>query len=340
MLDSTNFSLEWWWILFALPLPWLYRLIRSAHEQTSPALKAPIYQALLAGTSQSNSGQKSRLSFLLLNMIWLGCLLAAARPTWIGDPVELPTTGRDLMMAVDISGSMQTEDMEINGQYVQRITAIKAIVGDFVTRREGDKLGLILFGSEPYLQAPLTFDHPALYQLLQEAEIGFAGNGTAIGSAIGLGVKHLHERPVEERVLILLTDGANTAGTLDPLQAADAAAKFKVKIYTIGVGAESMIQRGFFRDTKVNPSADLDEKTLQNIADKTGGMYFRARNIQELGNIYQELDRLEPTEQDAETLRPIKSLFYWPLSLALFASLLLFIQRAFGQGNKMGGRHA
>jgi Ca-activated chloride channel family protein len=197
------------------------------------------------------------------------------------------------------------------------------VVGDFVIERQGDRLGLILFGEKAYLQTPLTFDRKTMQTLLYEAQLGFAGNGTAIGDAIGLSVKRLQERPENHRVVILLTDGANNAGELDPLKAAELASRAKVKIYTIGIGAEAMETRSLFGTRVTNPSADLDESTLKGIADATRGKFFRARNPQELAEIYQELNRLEPIEQDAETIRPIAALYQWPLGLAFALSLLV-----------------
>jgi Ca-activated chloride channel family protein len=236
----------------------------------------------------------------------------------------MPTNGRDILLAVDISGSMQQEDMEINGREVNRLVAVKAVVGDFVVKREGDRLGLILFGEKAYLQTPLTFDRKTMQTLLNEAQLGFAGsNGTAIGDAIGLAVKRLQDRPENHRVVILLTDGANNAGELEPMEAADLARRAKVKIYTVGIGAEIQETWGLFGKRITNPSADLDETALQGIADATGGQFFRARDPQELAAIYAELNRLEAIEQEAETIRPVATLFHWPLGLAFILSLIL-----------------
>jgi Ca-activated chloride channel family protein len=237
------------------------------------------------------------------------------------------------LLAVDISGSMEREDMQLNGRMVNRLVAVKEVVGDFVIERQGDRLGLILFGAKAYLQTPLTFDRKTMQTLLYEAQLGFAGNGTAIGDAIGLSVKRLQERPENHRVVILLTDGANNAGELDPLKAAELASRAKVKIYTIGIGAEVMESRSIFGSRITNPSADLDEKTLTGIAQATGGKFFRARNPQELSAIYSELNRLEPIEQDAETIRPIAALYHWPLALAFALSLLLALINRRGQSN-------
>lgn len=317
-------TLEWPWLLLLFPLPLLYRWWRRRAETQSPALMAPAYYALAAESQMQRRRDGAQwLPLILLIAAWSGALLAAARPTWIGDPVTLPSTGRDLLMAVDISGSMKQTDMELEGETVDRLTAVKAVVSEFVERRRGDRLGLILFGSQPYLQTPLTFDRQTMNTLLGEAQIGFAGDRTAIGDAIGLAVKRLRSRPENHRVLILLTDGANSAGEVEPQEATDIAIHEGITIYTIGIGADVMLQRSFFGTRRIDPSRDLDEATLIDIADKTGGRYFRARNPDELEQIYQQLDRLEPVDQEAETLRPTKALFYWPLGVALACSLLL-----------------
>ncbi|MFV8782440.1 vWA domain-containing protein [Microbulbifer sp. SA54] len=311
------------WVFVLLPLPLLVRWLLPRSEPLSSALKVPYYRQLprAKGSSPAN-----RLNLLLLWLIWTLLVVAAARPQWFGEPITQTSSARDLLIAVDISGSMETPDMILNGNPAMRITAVKQVVGDFVLRRKGDRLGLVLFGTRAYLQAPLTFDRATVDTLLNEAQIGFAGQGTAIGDAIGLSVKRLTQRPAEQRVLILLTDGANTAGEVSPLKAAELAKQAGVTVYTIGVGAEEMVQPGLlgsrFGARRVNPSRDLDSETLQAIADKTGGQYFRAHNPQELASIYTELDRLEPVEQDAETYRPLKSLYIWPLAVALLLAAL------------------
>lgn len=312
-------SLLWPWALALAPLPLLYRYWRQPINQTINALRAP---AMLAISEPQNSQFKSvswlkNLLKILLGLCWLCTLLALSRPQWIGDPVALPTSGRDLLLAVDISPSMRQRDMRMGGQALNRLDAVKSVVGDFVTKREGDRLGLVLFGEQAYLQTPLTFDRKTLQTLLYEAQLGFAGsNGTAIGDAIGLAVKRLQDRPESLRVVILLTDGANNAGALEPLKAAQLANRAKVKIYTIGVGA-----RG---------ANGLDENALAEVAKITGGKFFRARNPKELEAIYQELNRLEPVDQDAETIRPTISLYHWPLGIAFVLSLLIAIVRQRG----------
>ena len=213
------------------------------------------------------------------------------------------------MLAVDISGSMDEKDMLLNNQKATRLALVKQVIGEFVERRQGDRLGLILFGTQAYLQVPLTFDRKTVQTLLDETPIAIAGEKTAIGDAIGLTVKRLRKRPENSRVLVLLTDGVNNAGEMKPLQAAELAVREGIKIYTIGVGADQQVIRGLFFNQTRNPS-NLDEENLTRIAETTGGHYYRARDQKELEQIYAELDRLEPVEQERETYRPVKALYY------------------------------
>ena len=319
-------SFVWPWFYLILPLPFLYRKLRRSANSESPYLESTILLSIAETQNRLvSSTSQRRLLILLLIIAWLSLVTAIARPVNIGDPVALPTTGRDILLAVDISGSMEREDMIINGRQVNRLYAVKSVVSEFVNTREGDRLGLILFGERAYLQTPLTFDTKTLQDLLIEAQIGFAGNGTAIGDAIGLSVKKLKERPDSNRVLILLTDGSNTAGVLSPSEASDIAKKAKVKIYTIGIGDGRQRNQVLFGQTLVNQNNDLDERTLTAIADLTGGKYFRARDPRELRSIYDQLNKLEPIDQDEELLRPITSLFHWPLALFLTCSLLIIL---------------
>ena len=323
------FELHWPWMLTLIPVPLLvWKFAPAAPEQRQGALWIPFYDSLQAiGLGSASNRRNPNVRIILMSLIWLGLVLAAARPQWIGEPLSLPTSGRDLALAVDLSGSMQVEDMTLKGEAVDRLTVTKDVVNDFIQRRQGDRLGLILFGSQAYLQTPLTYDLETVKQLLDESVIGLAGKYTAIGDAIGLSVKHLRQRPAESRVLILLTDGANTTGEISPLQAARLAEQEKIKIYTIGIGADEMIQPGFFGSAfgarKVNPSADLDEKTLTEIAGMTGGKYFRARNREQLVNIYADIDQLEPVAQEDRAFRPTRSLYFWPLGSALLLSFIL-----------------
>lgn len=330
MPDWSALTVLWPATLLLLPLPLLIRWILPA---TSSALSLPVpffrqLSALQQQGMESSTPVRKTSRALLLWLMWLLLLLASARPVWIGEPVALPVSGRDLMLAVDISGSMEQTDMELNGRAVTRLLAVKKVLNDFLSRRGGDRVGLILFGSQAYLQAPLSFDLKTIETLLMESEIGLAGKSTAIGDAIGLGIKRLRKRPDDQRVLILLTDGANTAGAIEPLKAAELAQMEQLKIYTIGVGATEMTVRGLFGSRRINPSADLDESTLTAIAEQTGGRYFRARNTAELDEIYRLIDELEPVEQDGEFWRPQRSLLHWPLIGVLLCSLLLMLQRS------------
>jgi len=313
----------WPYAALFLPLPLLISLLLPKAENKEPALQVPFFAAasVYDGTTTA-SASRSFLRRLVMVLIWLALVLAATRPQWIGEPINLPTSGRDLLLAVDISGSMGTEDMKLRGNMTTRLAVVKDVVGDFVERRKGDRLGLILFGTRAYLQTPLTFDRKTVRTLLTETPLGIAGGKTAIGDAIGLAVKRLQKRPAENRVLILLTDGVNNVGEVDPTQAARLAAQEGIRIYTIGFGAEEMTVPGFLFNRTVNPSAELDVETLTQIAETTDGLFQRARSSEELTQIYEALDELEPIEQEAETYRPIRSLYWYPLAFALSMSLL------------------
>ncbi len=318
--------------LLLLPLPWVVWRFSRARRAESDAVFVPFYaSANRALGSQRSDSQSSGFAKALLIAIWCLTCLATSQPVYIGEPISLQSSGRDLLLAVDISGSMEEQDMVIEDRPVRRIDAVKAVLNEFIERRAGDRLGLVLFGSQAYLQAPLSYDRRTVQQLLIEAELGFAGKQTAIGDAIGLAVKRLQARPADERVMILLTDGANTAGEVQPLQAAQLAAELDVKIYTIGMGADRMVVPGIFGSSfgarTVNPSRDLDEATLLSIAESTGGQYFRARNIVELQRIYAEVDALEPTPDDEATYRPQQTYFHWPLGMAWSLAVLLALYR-------------
>ncbi len=319
----------WPWLLALAPLPLLVRWLMPPADSVGGALQVPDPAAFGGATSNTLGGAPRRLlPLVVLWLTWLLLLCAAARPQWTGEPVETGVTGRDLMIAVDISGSMKTEDMTLGNRTATRLQVVKAVLADFVERRAGDRIGLILFGSNAYVQAPLTFDRHTVMRLLTEAPIGIAGGKTAIGDAIGLAVKRLRERPATNRVLILLTDGSNNMGEVEPRRAAELAAAEGVRIHTIGVGADEMRLPGFFGLGRlVNPASDLDEDTLRAIADATGGRYFRARDTGSLVEIYAEIDAMEPVDQEAETVRPVRSLFHWPLGAALLLSLWLAAQR-------------
>ncbi|WP_026375474.1 vWA domain-containing protein [Aestuariibacter salexigens] len=315
------FEFVWWWALLALPLPLLALLLPAKQRGDTAALRVPSLTPEL--TSVKRKRGRSRLNLILAVIAWLALVLAAARPQWLGEPISIPSEGRDLMIAVDLSGSMKIDDMEVNGRQVNRLVMIKSVLADFIQRRVGDRLGLILFADTAYLQAPLTYDRDTVEQLLNEAVIGLVGEQTAIGDAIGLSIKRFEQHDNSNRVLILLTDGQNTAGNITPEQAKELAVNNDVTVYTIGVGADSMLMQSFFGQRVVNPSQELDEQMLTDIATSTGGQYFRARDAQSLEQIYLTLDELEPIARETRQMRPLQALFYYPLGLAL--ALTVFI---------------
>lgn len=322
-------SFQWPWLFLLLPLPLLVRLLwRPAPAVEEAALRVPdLGPFALGGAPRLTAVRGRRLLWWLALPAWLLLVSAAARPVWYGQPLELPVSGRDLMLAVDLSGSMSTKDYMLHGEAVSRLTAVKQIAGDFIRRRVGDRIGLILFGTRAYVQAPLTFDRKTVDTLLQQAAIGLAGQQTAIGDAIGLAVKELRRNPHGNKVLILLTDGANDAGAVDPLEAAKLAAKEGMTIYTIGIGAKSMLVPSIFGMQRINPSQDLDQSALRAIAKATGGRYFRGSDSAKLDQIYGIIDQLQPIDRQQQTFRPQRSLFAWPLGLALLlAATLLWLQ--------------
>ncbi|WP_437881129.1 vWA domain-containing protein [Pseudomonas sp. LRF_L74] len=326
------FEFAWPWIFLLAPLPWLLRQILPSADSGEAALKVSFLNELegLSGRrARANlSAWRQQVPFLLL---WLLLLTAAARPQWVGEPLPLPTSGRDLLLAVDVSGSMSYADMRWNDKPTSRLELVRNLFGDFVEGRHGDRVGLILFGSRAYLQSPLTFDRRTVRAWLDEAVINIAGPQTAIGDAIGLAVKRLRERPADSRVLVLITDGANNAGEIDPLTAARLAAEEHVRIYTIGIGADPQ-KSGVMGMLGLNPGVDLDEPTLTAIAEQTGGSYFRARSGDELKDIESTLDQLEPALQNPTNSRPAQALYSWPLAVALLLSLLLVARQVWPHG--------
>jgi len=317
----------WPWVFVLAPLPMIVRwLMPPAPAATPSALKLPFFHELQSPGRGPRTTSRSRVYRVAAWLVWLLLLLAAARPQWLGEPVTLPLSGRDLMLAVDVSGSMQQEDYRLGGRPVNRLDVVKAVAGRFIERRDADRLGLILFGSRAYLQTPLTYDRQTVRTMLQETVIGLAGRETAIGDAIALAIKRLREQPQDNRVLIILTDGSNTAGNIAPLEAAKLAAQIGVRIYTIGIGGGPAGIRTPF-GTLAQPGTDLDPVTLQAIAVETGGRYFQATDTQQLEGVYEELDRLEPSVRDERSYRPMQSLFVWPAAIALLLSLVLALQQ-------------
>ncbi|WP_299022321.1 VWA domain-containing protein [uncultured Photobacterium sp.] len=316
------FEFSWLWAWLLLPLPLLiYRFSKPVVQPA--AIRLP---KLPDGIGMQQPDTRWRK--VIMAIAWLALLTALARPIWYGDPVEINPEHRDMLLAVDLSGSMSIEDMVTSGgQKIDRLTAVKQVLNDFIAKRQGDRLGLVLFANHGYLQTPLTFDRNTVQQQLKRTVLGLIGQSTAIGEGLGIASKTFIDSDAPQRVIILLSDGANTAGVIDPLEAAELAAKSNVTIYTVGVGAEEMQQRTFFSTRTVNPSQDLDEKMLTKIAEMTGGQYFRARNPQELKNIYQLIDQMEPINTAQQTWRPRQELFRYPLAITLFLSMVLVLLR-------------
>ena len=341
-------TLAWPWMLLLLPLPFVLRaLLPEAHQVQEAGLRVPSFSGFSMLGDRSRSETLLNWRFWVATFAWILLVIAAARPERIGDELDVPVSGRNLMLAVDLSGSMDQKDFELAGRRVDRLTATKAVATDFIGRREGDRIGLILFGERAYLQVPLTLDRETVKILLMEAFIGLAGEKTAIGDAITLAVKRIHDQEESpgEQVLVLLTDGANTAGEVDPLKAAELAAQVGLRIYTIGIGAEQLEVASIIGGRRrVNPSADLDEETLTGIAELTGGRYFRATDTATLQDIYRLVDELEPVEEPEAGFRPVKSLYYLPLAGAfVLASLMTLasLMQALWLNRKSGvARHA
>lgn len=320
-------TLAWPWVLVLVLLPLIVKWRKPGGQSVdAPVLPVGHWLSDLPGVSRRGNAVPLWQQ-LLLFLMWTLLVIALARPQHVGEQVQMPVSGRDLMLVVDISPSMDEQDMVIQGRSINRLQAVKRVLDDFISRRQGDRLGLILFGTEPYVQAPLTFDLETVRTLMREAGLGMAGRATAIGDAVGLATKRLRDRPQDQRVVVLLTDGANTAGEITPDKATEIAAAASIRLYTIGIGAESMVQRGLLGSRRVNPSRDLDENLLTRMAQQTGGEYFRARSLPELELIYESIDQLEPIELEGKFYRPVTELYVWPAGLAVLMWLVLFLVR-------------
>lgn len=315
-----HFDWPWMFLLILVPL-FIYTLLPRAHVKPSEAVWLPFYHSLRTRNEIALSAWRWRQWLMLL--IWSLLTLASARPVLIGSPIITQHVGRAIMLALDLSGSMQLPDMIGKAKRHTRLQAVKTVATAFINQREGDKLGLILFGSRAYLQAPLTFDHHTVQTLLNDATIGLAGQRTAIGDAIGLAIKRLQHQPKAARVLVLLTDGVNNAGHVLPLEAAKQAKAQGIKIYTVGIGADHASFIGPFGGSMILPSSDLDIQTLKTISESTGGLFFRASDVNSLMTAYKTINHLEPIAKQQTLYHPMTPLYPWPLGLALLLSFLL-----------------
>lgn len=319
----------WPYAFALLPLPMIVRYLpRPIPQSAAGALRVPFFSSLgQAAQSGSRMSLRQWLNLTVAALIWLLLVVTLARPAMVGPQTALPAEGRDIMMAIDLSGSMGREDFSLNGRISTRLEVVKEAADDFISRRVGDRIGLVLFSDRAYLQAPLTFDRIVVSDLLDDAEVGLTGTETAIGDAIAIAVKRLKDRPASQRVLVLLTDGASNAGVMQPLRSAELARQLGVRIYTIGVGAERMTVNTGFGRRIVNPSKDLDEETLSELATMTGGLYFRATDLGGLAGIYREIDRIEPIADAPQYARRSVALYFWPLGAALVVTALLVLGR-------------
>lgn len=303
-------QLDYPWLLILLPLPWLaYRYLPDYREARS-AVRVPFFGAMsrAVGQAPSQAGTRSNRWQLLLNLlVWTLLLMAASRPVFVEKPIERQQPVRDLMLAIDISQSMETTDFtDANGQKINRLAAVKEVVHGFIDKRKDDRIGLIVFGTGAYPQAPLTLDHASLSLLLDDTGIGMAGPNTAIGDAIGLSLKLLDQAREQEKVLILLTDGNDTSSAITPDHAAAMAAAKGVVIHTIGIG-----------DPNAEGEAKVNLQGLQEIAQATGGRFFRAEDRNALDQVYSTLDKLTAHQVKTLSHQPKRDLFWWPLGAAM-----------------------
>ncbi len=319
-----GFAWPWW--LLMLPLPWLVRWLLPPARSHSDALRVP-YGERLQFLAAHRPGPAPRGGLLLIwpSIAWVLLCIAAARPQQLGEVVQPPQAGRDLMLALDLSGSMDQPDMTLGNSPVSRLTAAKAVIADFLERRSGDRVGLIAFGDRAYALTPLTRDLNTVREQLDATVVGLTGRETAIGDAIGLAAKRLQQQPTEHRVLILLTDGVNTAGSLDPVKAAELARDVGVRIYTIALGSDGskLSLFGIAIPLPGGGGDSIDETGLRKIAAITGGRSFRARDSDELAGIYVAIDRLEPIKRPGQRLRPRIERYPLPLTLSFGCVLIL-----------------
>lgn len=307
---------DWWWALLLLPAPLVVRRLLPAARDVDVALTVPLLNHYRFDRS-SIGKSTSRMARICLWILWICLVIAASKPFWLGEPQTRTVSGRDLMLALDISGSMSEADMTINSKAASRIEVLKIVVDKFIKRREGDRLGLILFGTNAYTYVPLTFDLDTLSRLIADISTGLAGRHTAIGDAVGLAVKTMRQQEARHKVLVLVTDGSNTAGFENPIIAAQAARQQGLTIYTIGVGTDAETLGLIYGQRNIPTGVALNERVLGRIADVTGGEYFRATNTAALEKIYLALDKLEPVEYQYQSHRPRNELFSLPLSLGI-----------------------
>ncbi|MFT5571586.1 MAG: Ca-activated chloride channel family protein [Cryomorphaceae bacterium] len=306
--------------LSLVPLPFLIHWLLPAYRRRKNAIQVPFFESLveISGEAPAKGAVVSKRRVfrgLILILIWLCTVVALARPQYVGAPIDHRKSARDLMIAVDLSASMQAKDfVDQSGQKVDRLSAVKSVLKGFVEQRPHDRLGLIVFGDAPFLQAPFTQDHATWTTLLNETEIAMAGMSTALGDAIGLAIKNFHNNESENRVLIVLTDGNDTGSSVPPIEAAKVAANYGVTIYPIAIG-----------DPETGGEEALDIVTLNRVAELTQGVFYQALDRQELLDIYQQIAKLEPQEFEYQSYRPRHDLHYVPFSVVTILLLVFML---------------
>ena len=326
------FELTMPWVLLLLPLPLLvWFLFPRLSAQLPVALKIPFFKDMTRIAEQEKHALTRQTTLALFLCIWSLLILALANPRWVGEPQLLAGEGHNVMLILDLSPSMAVNDMRLHGRTATRLSVVKQAAVQFVKNRRSDRVGLILFGERAYLQTPLTYDHQNILLRIADASAGLAGQSTSIGDALGLAVKHLQQVPETGRVIILLTDGVNNSGVLAPLKAAELAHDAGIKVYTIGLGAQTDTQSFHGLFLSMNAAPELDEDTLKSMAKKTGGRYFRATNLPSFQAIYQAINRMETVTQSDVTIRPQHDYYPWPLGLGFF--ILMYVLKS---GNGFG----
>lgn len=314
----------WPWAVLLILLPIFTRYILPAKRietnAISVALRVPFFHRLSSFLTPARLSGGKRIAFLL-SLSWIFFVIACIRPVQFDDAIVLPREARNIMLTIDVSGSMAEQDFDLQGRPVTRLTMVKSVVNDFIKKRPDDNLGLVIFGSEAYLYTPLSFDKKTLRSLFDEVSIGIAGEQTAIGDAIAKAVEGVSAAPADSRIVILLSDGYSNAGVISVNEAIELAKKQNVKVYTIGVGSNQKTVQSFFGTFAVNPSLNLDEATLQEIARQTGGRYFRAKTTAELNDIYNAINALEQVDSETLSVRPQTELFFIPLLISMLLLL-------------------
>jgi len=315
-----SIELAWPWALLLLPLPLLAWWLLPPYRERQASVQIPFFARFAAATGQTPQPgavvlRRRAVQMIVASLVWILVVVALARPQWVSDPVTRDVSARDLILAVDISGSMdQTDFRTPDGRLLTRLEGVKRVIRDFIARRHGDRIALILFGTKAYVQVPFTQDLQTAQQLLDQTQVGMAGQQTAIGDTIGLAIKTLENSTAKQKLLILLTDGNDTASRVPPEHAADIAQQNGLVIYTIGVG-----------DPAASGENRVDLGVLKSVASTTGGEFFRAEDGAQLQAIYADIERLVPAKLQTLSWRPKLPLFQWPLGAAVIVALLLWL---------------